>query len=259
MLIESLLLTVTQLSLYAGESLLTRATGFFFARDGRLYLVTSGHVFFDAPTSHQPDHVLLEIHTDAGDLARSQAFSVPLYQNGVGRWRQASDSGGSVDVVALEIDALALPPNAMYHAFTPRHVQLSYDEIEVGAPLLIVGFPLGVHDTLHHLAVARQGIIASSFGLRFQGQGYFLSDGRTHRGTSGAPVVTRAMGPGADNALPWTLLGVHSARIDMFPRDASQDESLGLNCAWYADVLLALTSAPPVAAGSALAGSSVAA
>lgn len=27
----------------------------------------------------------------------------------------------------------------------------------------------------------------SLFGLRFQGEGYFLTDARTHRGTSGAP------------------------------------------------------------------------
>lgn len=64
-------------------------------------------------------------------------------------------------------------------------------EVEVGSPLLIVGFPLGFHDTLHHLPVVRHAAIASSFGVRFQGHGYFLTDARTHRGTSGAPVVMR--------------------------------------------------------------------
>jgi hypothetical protein len=104
---------------------------------------------------------------------------------------------------------------------------------------------------LHHLPVVRQAVIASSFGLRFQGQGYFLTDARTHRGTSGAPVVMRW---GADMSaagrermvhgdadLPWKLLGVHSARMDMKTRDLEQDESLGLNCAWYADILMTLT------------------
>ena len=42
--------------------------------------------------------------------------------------------------------------------------------------------------------------------------------------------------------LPWQLLGVHSARMDMGNRDRVQDESLGLNCAWYADILLTLTA-----------------
>jgi len=112
--------------------------------------------------------------------------------------------------------------------------------VEVGASLLIVGFPLGFHDALHHLPVVRQAVIASSFGLRFQGSGYFLTDARTHRGTSGAPVVMRS--PTAEEDLPWKLLGVHAARMDMSSRDLVLDESLGLNCAWYADILLTLTA-----------------
>jgi hypothetical protein len=42
-------------------------------------------------------------------------------------------------------------------------------------------------------------------------------------------------------ALPWRLLGVHSMRLDVGHRDLVRDESLGLNCAWYADILLTLT------------------
>ena len=49
--------------------------------------------------------------------------------------------------------------------------------------------------------------------------------------------------------LPWKLLGIHSARLDIGDRDLEQDESLGLNCAWYADILMTLTdgskSLPP--------------
>jgi hypothetical protein len=105
-----------------------------------------------------------------------------------------------------------------------------------------VGFPLGFHDNLHHMPVVRHAALASSFGMRFQGQGYFLTDARTHRGTSGAPVVMRA--PVARNGLgelPWLLLGIHSARIDLGSRDRIQDEALGLNCTWYADILLTLS------------------
>ena len=51
----------------------------------------------------------------------------------------------------------------------------------------------------------------------------------------------------AGAAMPWVLLGVHSARMDMSTRDLEHDESLGLNCAWYADMLMTLTAstAPP--------------
>ena len=49
-------------------------------------------------------------------------------------------------------------------------------------------------------------------------------------------------------ALPWKLLGVHSSRLDMNTRDLALDESLGLNCAWYADILLTLTADVPAPA-----------
>jgi hypothetical protein len=42
--------------------------------------------------------------------------------------------------------------------------------------------------------------------------------------------------------LPWMLLGVHSSAIDMGARDLHIDETLGLNSAWYSDVLMTLTS-----------------
>ena len=235
---EPLLLSVTQISTYDGDRLLTRATGFFFARDERLFVVTSRHVVLDEPSKHFPDRLEIELHTSAANLTQSTGLSMLLYRDGKSIWRQGEDPAGEIDVAVVEVDRSALPASVLLRAFTPAHLQDSLDEIEVGSPLLIVGFPLGFHDTLHHLPVVRQAVISSSFGLRFQGQGYFLTDARTHRGTSGAPVVMRDAGPAA---LPWKLLGVHSARLDMANRDRVEDESLGLNCAWYADILMTLS------------------
>jgi S1-C subfamily serine protease len=240
---EPLLLTSVQIATFDGKRLLTHASGFFFERDSRLYLVTSRHVLIDEPSGHFPDRIEIELHLDAANLTRSIGYSVLLYRDGRANWRQGRDAAGEIDVAAIELDRGALPEAAVLRAFTPAHLQASLEEIEVGSALLIVGFPLGFHDTIHHLPVVRQAVIASSFGLRFQGQGFFLTDARTHRGTSGAPVVMRA--PARDERLedlPWKLLGVHSGRLDMLSRDAQQDESLGLNCAWYADILLTLTA-----------------
>ena len=255
-MIEPLLLTATQISTFDGDRLLTKASGFFFARDERLFLVTSRHVVLDPASRHHPNRIEIELHLDAVNLTRSTNWSVLLYQNGKSVWRHGRDSAGDIDVAVIEINRAALPPSVQLRAFTPEHLPAAFDEIEVGTPVLILGFPLGFHDTLHHLPVVRQAVLASSYGLRFQGQGYFLSDGRTHRGTSGSPVVMREALPAADAAqrggLPWKLLGVHSARLDMRTRDLQQDESLGLNSAWYADILMTLTEA-----GSPLADASI--
>jgi len=239
-MIEPLLLTTARVLTFDGKRPLTGASGFFFERDRRLFLVTSRHVIIDKPSNHFPNRIEIEIHIDADNLTCSTGLSVQLYRDGKNVWRQGNDAGGEIDVAVIEIERAALPKLAVFRCFTPAHLQRSLPEVKVGTSLLIVGFPLGFHDALHHLPVVRHAVIASCFGLRFQGLGYFLTDARTHRGTSGAPVVMHS--PAIDTQLPWKLLGVHSSRIDMGSRDLQLDESLGLNSAWYADILLALTT-----------------
>jgi S1-C subfamily serine protease len=243
-MIESILLTAARVMTFENERALTNASGFFFVRDDRLYLVTSRHVVIDEPSKHYPNRIEIELHVDANNLARSTGYSIPLYRDGKSVWRQGVDAAGEIDVAVIEIERAALPATAIYRAFAPAHLPGADDRVGIGTSLLVVGFPLGFHDTLHHMPVVRQAVIASSFGLRFEGKGYFLTDARTHRGTSGAPVVMRSPAAGPDD-LPWKLLGVHSASLDMRTRDQVLDESLGLNCAWYADILLTLTAGTP--------------
>ena len=241
-MLESILLTATRVLTFAGQRPLTNASGFFFERDGKLFLVTSRHVVFDEPSKHFPDRIEIELHNDAENLSASTYFSILLYRHGKAVWRQGSDSAGEIDVAAIELDRFALPKSAILNAFSPGHIYGPHDEVEIGSSLLVVGFPLGFHDTLHHMPVVRHAALASSFGLRFQGEGYFLTDARTHSGTSGAPVVIKySRLDKVDDGLPWKLLGVHSARLDVGTRNIKIDEALGLNCAWYADILMTLT------------------
>jgi hypothetical protein len=247
--IESLPLAVTRVTTLAGDRTLTNATGFFFEREGALFLVTSRHVVLDEPSDHRPERIEIELHVEEQNLGDTVQFSIPLYRDGKSVWREGLDSAGAIDVVAILLERSALPVKLLLHAFKPENLYRSLDLVEMGAPVLIVGFPLGVHDTLHRLPVARQSVIASAFGIRFQGKGCFLTDARLHRGTSGAPVVARkdARKDGR-SGFPWMLLGVHSAKLDIVNRDSSQDESLDLNFAWYADILMTLTqsaAAPP--------------
>jgi hypothetical protein len=238
--VEPLMLTSTRVLTFENQRPLTNATGFFFERDEHLFLVTSRHVVVDEASEHFPDRIEVEFHVDADNLTESVSFSMLLYRDGQSVWRQGSDTAGGIDVAVLEIEREALPATAAYCAFGPENLFGPLDQPEVGTGLLVVGFPLGFHDTLHHMPVVRHAVIASSFGLRFKGQGYFLTDSRTHRGTSGAPVVMRRESAASDG-LSWVLLGVHSARLDVGTRDLRLDEALGLNCCWYADILLTLT------------------
>ncbi|GAB5407594.1 MAG: hypothetical protein Aurels2KO_58250 [Aureliella sp.] len=238
MQIESIFLCATQISTYSGQIPLTNATGFFFQRDEKLFLATSRHVFFDDRSNHSPDRIVIKLHTDRDDATRAIDYSILLYLEGKSQWVSGSDGTGDIDVAVIQIFRERLPRDVVFEAFGPQNLLAHDRALEVGTHLLIVGFPLGFHDTLHNLPVARSAINASSFALRFQGNGYFLTDARTHRGSSGAPVVCRDLTPGT---MPWLLLGIHSGRLDMTGRDSRMDEALGLNCAWFADILLTLT------------------
>jgi len=238
----AVLLATVRINTWLGARSLSSASGFFFRRAAHIFLVTNRHVFVDVPSGHFPDRVEIALHTDALDLTRHAVISIPLYGNGLGLWRQATDSGGAVDVAIIEIDTSRLPAGVVLQAFDAANLEDRGESATVGDALTVVGFPLGFHDTIHHLAVARSASIASAYGVRFQQKGYFLTDARTHRGSSGSPVLRRRKNVRhADDPLQcWQLLGIHSTRMDMRTRDATADESLGLNCVWYADVLTAL-------------------
>ncbi len=238
----AILLATTRITTWLGRNSLSSASGFFFRSKARLFLVTNRHVLVDVPSGHFPDRVEIELHTDAQDLTQYVTFSVPLYGNGIGLWRQASDVAGPVDVAIIELETDRLPERTVLQPFEDSHLDPDGESVTVGDALAVIGYPLGFHDTVHHLAVARSASIASAYGVRFQRQGYFLTDARTHSGSSGSPVLRRRRKarPDDDSPRSWQLVGIHSTRMDMSTRNQEADESLGLNCAWYATVLATL-------------------
>lgn len=241
----AILLSTTRITTWLGSRVLSSASGFFFRSATKLFLVTNRHVLFDRPSGHSPDRIEIELHTDATDLTRYSVFSVPLYRNRIGLWRQASDVAGAVDVAIIELELDKLPDRAVLQPLDESHLHPDGENVTIGDALIVIGYPLGFHDTVHHLAVARSASVASAYGVRFQRQGYFLTDARTHSGSSGSPVLRRRGNarPGDDSPRSWQLLGIHSTRMDMSTRDLTADESLGLNCAWYATVLETLAQA----------------
>jgi hypothetical protein len=118
-MIEPVLLTAARVSTFNQRQLLTNASGFYFERDGRLFLVTSRHVVVDEPTKHFPDRIEIELHIDAGNIAQSTGFSIPLYRDRKSIWRQGRDAAGGIDVALIELERKALPATTVYRAFTP--------------------------------------------------------------------------------------------------------------------------------------------
>lgn len=241
--IESLLLATVRIAAGEGTHASDDATGFFFARDDRIHLVTSRHVLVDPAGGHRRERIEIELHTDDADVRSTVIVPIELYRHGSPRWIESSD------VAALEIGREVLPPAVLRHAFTPANLEIAALRPQAGTTVHIVGFPHGFHDTVHRLPVVRQASIASAFGLPFQGRACCLVEGRALRGMSGAPVVMPM--PAGRRELPWALLGVHSTRIDPAGREPADDPSLGLSPAWYGGVLMALTQREPDAVAAA--------
>jgi hypothetical protein len=141
-MIEPILLTAARISTFNEALLLTNASGFFFERDDRLFLVTSRHVLFGKTAKHFPTRIEIELHTNVDNIAESTGFSIPLYHEGKSLWRTGLDAVGEIDVAVIELNRSALPKTAVYRAFSPHHLLSSLDQVEVGSSLLIVGFPL---------------------------------------------------------------------------------------------------------------------
>jgi hypothetical protein len=71
-MIEPLLLTATQISTFDRARMLTKASGFFFSREDRLFQVTSRHVVCDEPSEHLPvSAMILAMGLFYGGIARS--------------------------------------------------------------------------------------------------------------------------------------------------------------------------------------------
>ena len=125
--VDPLFLAAPQVSTFVGTQPLTNASGFFFERDDRLFLVTSRHVVIDEDTQHFPDRLEIELHLDATNLTRSTGFSMLLYNEGEAVWRQGKDSGGEIDVAVIELDAAFSTAQNTLVKFTPL-AQMSSEE-----------------------------------------------------------------------------------------------------------------------------------
>ena len=239
--IDPRLVRVAKLFPFKGGKQISNATGFFYLKDGFLYVVTCRHVVLSPETNHFPDQLKVVVHSDANDLTRAGEIMLNLFDpQGNALWREHPELGSKVDVVAVPIFDPTVIANWFVDTFSPADLLAENQTLPLGQQVLVIGFPLGFEDTVHHLPMIRNATIASVFPLYFKGEPYFVTDARMHRGASGAPVIAMLKELGAD-APSWKLLGVHSASLDVSNRDPSQDEPMGLNLAWYASVVQDMT------------------
>ena len=250
-------LRIAKVRTFADGRPLTNATGFFYLQEGFLYLITARHVVTDPAEGHRPDRLQLSLHDNAANLLQCSELSIPLYAHGLPLWFEHPRFADRVDVVAVPINEPCVLSTQAIATFSEEDVWDMDVVMPLGQDVLILGFPLGFHDTLHNLPLVRRATVASSFPHPFKGEPYFLTDGRMHRGMSGSPVIVSA--PGridyfGDRPQGWKLIGVHTSALDVSDRDPGLDERLALNTTWYASLIPELlpASAPSDTASNEL-------
>jgi hypothetical protein len=239
--ISELAFAVAQLECFDENTLIARATGFFYASGNALYLITNRHVVLDENEGHVPDKLKLLLHTDAADIRKNGVCVVPLYDHrGRPRWLEHPELGKEADVVAIPLDASRVEREFIVKPFDAKNHLPEEVEVQVGEDLIVIGYPLGLHDAAYNLPIVRRGTLASFYPIPFEGEPYFLMECRPHAGCSGSPVLTKPGGVmqmrGAKLDLYVStgiyLLGVNSGRVEKDPKRGG-DEPLGLNAVWF--------------------------
>lgn len=221
------------------------ATGFFYEKDARAFLVSNWHVMSGRnPYTGQsrctdaalPDALKFALHRKDRLGEWIVGYSARLEDDqGCPLWLQ-HQAGQDVDVAVLPINNF--PPEAVVYSL-PRAGEISNMAFSVGRDAYILGFPKGIAHQ-KYLPIWKRASIATEPEIPHDNLPVFLVDTATREGMSGAPVLLRSyrgyeeqdggvtMGPGAFTR----FVGVYSGRF-------GADDELGaqLGRVWHRSVI----------------------
>ncbi len=124
-------------------------------------------------------------------------------------------------------------------------------EVEASNDVLVAGFPKGFYDRVNLFPIIKSGIIASRWGVGFQGQPYFLIDAKLFPGSSGSVVISKPidMVVKDENVMlsaekQFAFLGIYSgeptyeeAPVMIGDLTITQRSGFDLGIVWYAELV----------------------
>ena len=126
MAVEPVLLTVCCIKTLCDGKMLTNASGFYFKRDSKLFLITSRHVLYDEATGHFPDQIEIDVHVDASNVAQIETVSLPLYRDGASNWKEAIDSAGRFGLPLIQLYERVFKSPSRFRAQTSELGRLAH-------------------------------------------------------------------------------------------------------------------------------------
>jgi hypothetical protein len=228
--------TTAPIRIFKNNFELGSASGFFFRRNEKKYFITNRHVVIKETEDFFPDCIKLRLHSSNVNLEHNYDLTINLYdQHGNRNWLEHFDYENiECDIIAITLDDKVLDRlnlNIFYSSFiTFIGSELTkISELNPFGDVVVVGYPLGFYDFANNLPVYRKAMVASQYGVNFNGKPYFLIDTNLHPGTSGSPVVNTHHTLYKENGFneAYNLFGIHSAEHTM------KGKPLGLNVVWY--------------------------
>ena len=265
---DTLSLTACFIALEGVGDVERQATGFFWRRADKVFLITNWHVvtglnmMSGQPVANGwcPEKLVVQYFTKA-TLANPNAatmgqnamtalcpiLKVPLYEDFHRPfWLQhRSTFDLSVDIVAIEINA-ASGDNTEFQCVNDYVYSRLYHF--AGSEIFVLGHPLPKSKNSYPVSfpIWKRGSIASEIIVPWNMRPAFLIDSRTSHGMSGSPVFSRVFGPAAygdgtiqaDSILTSEFMGVYSGRIF----DDENNASIGL--VWHRSLIDQILDAP---------------
>ena len=124
-------------------------------------------------------------------------------------------------------------------------------QVEASSDILVVGYPRGYYDHVNLFPIVKSGIIASRWGVGFEGQPYFLIDAKLFPGSSGSVVISKPTDLVVDNGRmmyatekQFAFLGIYSGEPQLEEKPVAignlivtQKTGFDLGIVWYAELL----------------------
>jgi hypothetical protein len=239
-----------------------QATGFFWRRSEKVYLITNWHVvtglnIMDGKTISNdwiPERIVLRYFAkDASTKAEWRMLSVPTIEVVLfedfhqPNWLQHPQTyEWNVDIVAIELtDRLGSAKENLLCVNDYNYPRLYHF---AGSEIFVLGHAIPEKQNAYPVPfpVWKRGSIASEIIVPWNMRPAFLIDSRTSKGMSGSPVFAKVFGPAAhgdgtihtDNIMVTEFMGVYSGRLF----DDENNASLGL--VWHRNLIDQLVDGP---------------
>src|ERR1700741_1495856 len=189
------------------------ATGFFWRRGNKVYLITNWHVVtgtnpLDGKSKGWcPEKILVEHFTKDAKLPDGSTdvnlsiptFEIQLYQefNSPFWIQHPMMTEWGVDIIAIELNPSQVEGINLVSCINDRSFPRLYHF--AGSDIFVLGHPRPKTQSKYPVAfpIWKRGSIASELIVAFDMRPAFLIDSRTSSGMSGSPVFSRVFGPAA--------------------------------------------------------------